>query len=229
MATLTAAHLASLDARHSRHALKEALKPIVESYFPGGTIVELVFDTRNLMDSNHAPVSDLIVYDNAWNIVAATSDDYRHHVQKLNKRLYVIGDDNILLDDDETLPTLAIDGNTFKKFFPEGETHVTPLGTFVGTCTAAMLIEKMSHDDITDILELDTAADALDWVDMTVAYAVLDNGGFEAVKDELATSETTLHELLSGVPDLEGFAVHLAKLALVAAVKIVHRERGEVA
>jgi hypothetical protein len=226
MATLTAAHLASLDARYSRQVLKEALTPIIESYFPNGKIVELVFDTRNLMDANHAPVSDLIVYDNAWKVIVATSDDYRHHVQNLNKRLSVLGDDNVLLDDNEALPILAVDGNTFRKFFLDAETHVTPLGTFIGNCTAAMLVEKISLDDITDILELDTAADALDWVDMTVAYAVLDNGGFEAVKDELARSETTLHELLSGVPGLEGLAVHLAKLALVHAVKGGQREEA---
>lgn len=116
---------------------------------------------------------------------------------------------------------LPVDGGTFANLFPgEQPVVVTQRGTFE-TLTPSEAARLLSEEEVDDILENDTAADALDWVDLSVAYAVLDAGGMEDAAALFREGDTTVSEFLSGVPDGEGLLVHLAKCAVVNAVRVM--------
>jgi hypothetical protein len=72
---------------------------------------------------------------------------------------------------------------------------VTERGTFQ-TLTLQDVVHLMDADEIEDIVEHDTASDALDWINMDVAYAVLNSGGFDAASQSFRGDMTTVSEFL---------------------------------
>jgi hypothetical protein len=97
---------------------------------------------------------------------------------------------------------------------------VTERGTFQ-TLTLQDVVHLMEADEVKDIVEHDSASDTLDWINLDVAYAVLNSGGFDAAAQLFRDDDTvtTVSEFLLGIPDIEALLVHLAKCAVVHAVR----------
>jgi hypothetical protein len=219
MATLTLEHMQDILNRAEKNDLTEALNPIVKKYFPGGFMVKPHLLNEGHGDESYLLLTDITVYDKNMLEVIPTDNAYTSDLAHFDPPLTITSDDMIRLEH-QVLSPIAIDDNTFEGLFPKtAPTHVTSIGNFTGHISAENIIAQMDDEDVEDVLTNNTASNTLNFVDMNVAYAILDQDGLTTALSDIDEHEHSLLDYLCQFNNLQDLAVHLTKLALVKAAE----------